>query len=269
MSDTTTTQDSAELEALFDSVAEKHWGPQTDATPAPAPQTQSMLSCASTEKALKKGARKKSAQTKHEHEGSNEVINEIGQLTRCLHNSLRALGCDTELERAANSMPDACDRLDYVVKLTQQAADRVLAATEIAKPLQTVQGLEAAKLSQRWDAMFDGQMDIESFKQLVHDTRGYLREAPQRAQQTEAQLLEIMMAQDFQDLTGQVLKKVTVLVQEVETRLLQVLLEHMPRTEKTVAASAGLEGPITNAEGRSDVVTNQAQVDDLLASLGF
>ncbi len=257
----TETQDSAELEALFNSVAEQHWG--TPAADAKAASDQP----AAAAKIHKKPKAKKSA--KAAEDGCGAVINEVGHLARCLHDSLRALGCDTELERAATSIPDARDRLAYVAMLTQQAADRVLGATEIAKPLQAALEHDATQLNCRWDDMFGGSVDVEAFKQLVTDTREYLRDVPARTQQTSAQLLDIMMAQDFQDLTGQVLKKVTVLVQDIETRLLQVLLDHMPGVVPSAAAGSQLEGPVVNGQGRSDVVTSQAQVDDLLASLGF
>jgi chemotaxis protein CheZ len=87
---------------------------------------------------------------------------------------------------------------------------------------------------------------------------------------TKAQLLEIMMAQDFQDLTGQVIKKVIAIAQDVEAQLMGVLIETMPG-EMRVAESVSslLNGPVINAEGRTDVVGTQQQVDDLLDSLGF
>jgi chemotaxis protein CheZ len=190
-------------------------------------------------------------------------------LTRSLHDSLRALGYDKELESAAAAIPNARDRLSYVAQLTQQAADRVLNATDIAKPIQATLERDASGFDKRWDAMFEGKLDVEGFRCLAQETHAFLKDIPSRTKQTDAQLLEIVMAQDFQDLTGQVLKKVTTLVQDVEAKLLQLLLDHMPSATQEACADAGLEGPIVNANGRTDVVTNQAQVDDLLASLGF
>ena len=78
-----------------------------------------------------------------------------------------------------------------------------------------------------------------------------------------------MMAQDFQDLTGQVIKKVVDLAQGLEQQLLQVLLEAMPAERKTEASESLMNGPVISAVGREDVVSNQEQVDDLLESLGF
>ena len=118
---------------------------------------------------------------------------------------------------------------------------------------------------------------------LIADTRGFLKQVPENTQATNAQLLEIMLAQDFQDLTGQVIKKITDVVYLIEQQLLGVLLENIaPERREQFAASAAwrlvsasgspetlLNGPQINPEGRTDVVQDQSQVDDLLASLGF
>ena len=77
------------------------------------------------------------------------------------------------------------------------------------------------------------------------------------------------MAQDFQDLTGQVIKKIIELTQNMEQQLLSLLLENAPASVKAEINNSLLNGPVINAQGRSDVVTSQDQVDDLLESLGF
>jgi chemotaxis protein CheZ len=92
---------------------------------------------------------------------------------------------------------------------------------------------------------------------------------PQKTQATHAQLTEIMMAQDFQDLTGQVIKKVVSLAQDLESGLMNVLVEVMPETKRTEEVASLMNGPVINSEGRTDIVVNQEQVDDLLDSLGF
>ena len=104
---------------------------------------------------------------------------------------------------------------------------------------------------------------------LAADTRTYFAEAPPKLKITNDQLMEIMMAQDFQDLTGQVIKKIVDVVQNMETQLLALLIEAMPEQRKAEAPEGLLNGPVISAAGRSDVVTSQAQVDDLLESLGF
>ena len=117
--------------------------------------------------------------------------------------------------------------------------------------------------------MFANQLSVDEFKLLAADTRTYFAETPPKLKTTNAQLMEIMLAQDFQDLTGQVIKKVVDVVQGMETQLLSLLIEAMPEQRKAGAPEGLLNGPVVNSEGRSDVVTSQSQVDDLLESLGF
>ena len=122
----------------------------------------------------------------------------------------------------------------------------------------------------KWDALFANQIGVEDFKRLAEETRSFLKQGlPEKTAATKAQLLEIMMAQDFQDLTGQVIKKIIAVAQELETELMGVLIETMPGERRTDSVISLLNGPVINADGRSDVVASQQQVDDLLGSLGF
>jgi len=208
-------------------------------------------------------------------EGSvaDKVIGQVGHLTRTLHDSLRELGYDKRLEEAASQVPEAQDRLAYVAVMTEQAAERSLNATEIAKPIQDKLAADAAHLSGLWKQVVDtqgsGPLDAEALKSLVTQTRNYLDDVPNKTSATNAQLLDIMMAQDFQDLTGQVMKKITSMVKHLEQELLQLLLDNIPVDKRGDAGAGMMNGPVVNPEGRGDVVTNQNQVDDLLASLGF
>ena len=199
-------------------------------------------------------------------ENATDVISRVGQMTRALHDALRGLGIDKKLESAA--VPDARDRLAYVASMTEQAASRALNATENARPIQDQMALEAETLSMRWDSLFQAQPGVEAFKMLVENTRDFLRAVPGHAQATNAELTEVMMAQEFQDLTGQVIKKVADVTHDLESQLLQLLVEHAP-AERRVEATGLLNGPVINADGRSDIVANQEQVDQLLESLGF
>jgi len=201
-----------------------------------------------------------------------KVIDQIGQLTRTLHDSLRELGYDKRLESIASEVPEAQDKLSYVATKTEQAADRTLNATEIAMPIQEKLSTDAIHLSEQWKQAFETQQatpDTEKFRTLLIDTLHYLDNVPAQANATNAQLLEIMMAQDFQDLTGQVIKKITHMVQSLEKDLIELLLANVPAKKVTTAEEGLLNGPVTNPEKRNDVVCNQDQVDDLLASLGF
>lgn len=240
--------DSPELEALFDSIVLQQ-GPFPSSPVAAAPAEAQGLSTA---------------------EGSPQsMYDQIGHLTRKLHDTMHELGYDKSLEVVAEAIPDAKDRLAYISSLTEKAADRVLNATDVAKPLQDDLEAKAKLLSQRWDKLYANQLSVDEFKTLAAETRQYLNFVPQQTQATSGQIMEIVMAQDFQDLTGQVIKKVMTMVQTLEAELLGFLIEFSPTAKKAGLSPDLLNGPVVNADGRDDVVTNQQQVDDLLESLGF
>ncbi len=197
-----------------------------------------------------------------------DLIHRIAQLTRMLRESMRELGLDQAIKEAADAIPDARDRLDYVARMTEQAANRVLNAAESVQPLQSAMQREAQGLDARWQSWFDHPVELDQARELVDDTRALLKDVPVKTQQSQDALMEIIMAQDFQDLTGQVITRMLGVIEAIETELVQVLIDNVPQ-EKREEASSLLNGPQINAEGKPDVVTNQDQVDDLLASLGF
>lgn len=200
---------------------------------------------------------------------SSDVINQIGLMTRTLHDALRELGLNKKIEKAASSIPDARDRLNYVATLTQQAAERVLDATEAAQPLVEKMEVEAHRLSGQWQMLFEKQLDAEQFKDLAMQTHAFLQDVPRQTKATHAYLMEIMMAQDFQDLTGQVIKKIIDVTENVEQQLLALLLENAPAKLKADLNPGLLNGPAVNPDGRKDIVNSQSRVDDLLEDLGF
>lgn len=242
------TDDSQDLQALFDSIAAKRHAAGTGAP-------------ASEEVAAEDSA---------EWPVQGKVFQQVGLMARQLHDTLGALGYDKLIEKTVSALPDAKDRLAYIANLTEQAACKVLNATDIANPLQDELETGAALLGSKWDAVFANKMGVEEFKLLAAETRAFVKTAvPQRTTATKEQLMEIMMAQDFQDLTGQVIKKVVALAQDLESQLMNVLIETMPGDKRTESVETLLNGPVINAEGRTDVVVSQQQVDDLLDSLGF
>ncbi|MFP9229710.1 protein phosphatase CheZ [Pectobacterium cacticida] len=201
---------------------------------------------------------------------ATEIISRIGQLTRMLRDSLKELGLDTAITEVAEAIPDARDRLDYVVQMTAQAAERALNCVEASQPHQNQLEAGANALKTRWDAWFENPIELAEARELVTDTRSYLADVPQHTAFTNAQLLEIMMAQDFQDLTGQVIKRMMDVIQEIEKQLLMVLLENIP--EKPDAPKRANDGLLNGPQVDKDatgIVANQDQVDDLLDSLGF
>jgi len=198
-----------------------------------------------------------------------EMLARVGQMTRMLHDNLRGLGFDKLIAKAAHDIPDARDRLDYVAKMTEQAAQRVLTATENAMPLQEKIETGAASLTQELQSLMATPFSEQQSRDTMQRVLTYLQETGATAGTTRAQLLDIMMAQDFQDLTGQVIKKVTELAHGIEQQLVQLLLDYAPPEIRREAGSGLLNGPQINPVGNADVVADQEQVDDLLESLGF
>ena len=199
---------------------------------------------------------------------SVDLIQRIAQLTRTLRVSMRELGLDQAIKDAAHAIPDARDRLHYVAQMTEQAANRVLNAAEQIQPWQESMQSDAKALDARWQDWFDHPVELDQARVLVDDTRSFLKDIPEKTQASQNNLMEIIMAQDFQDLTGQVIMKMLGVIGAIETELVQVLIDNVPQ-EKREETKSLLNGPVVNAAGKNDVVTNQDQVDDLLASLGF
>jgi len=251
MATNTATQDSDDLEALFDSIVSAHTQEEAGE------ETPGLNQSAAND------------QSDAHKEKSGKVINQLGQMTRTLHDSLRELGLNKAIEAAASSIPDAHDRLNYVATLTQQAAEKVLNATEAAQPLVENMETEANRLAAQWKKLFDKQLDVADFKALAMQTHAFLEVIPKQTKATNAYLMEIMMAQDFQDLTGQVIKKIIEMTQQMEQQLLSLLLENALPADRKAEYSGLLNGPVIKPIGRTDVVTGQDQVDDLLESLGF
>ncbi|MCX8145875.1 MAG: protein phosphatase CheZ [Azovibrio sp.] len=228
--------DSPELEALFDSVAAQRHHAMSSATSS----------------------------------GQDSAFNRVGQLMRKLNETLRELGYDALIKDAVHhSIPDTRERLAYVARVTENAASRVLNATDTALPLQEALQSGAKELCVRWKDLYACRLSVEEFKQLAADTVAYLDHlVPENTGASKAQLMEIMMAQDFQDLTGQVIKKIVDLVQDLERQLVSVLIDLIPDERRNATVNSLINGPVIDSSS-GEVVVSQAQVDDLLESLGF
>lgn len=195
-----------------------------------------------------------------------DVVQRIARLTRMLRESMRELGLDHAIKDAAQSIPDARERLSYVGRMTEQAANRVLNAAEQVQPLQEELATDAAVLRDRW-AQADEKGDSLEQAELIADTRQFLQDIPNKAQQTQENLMEIIMAQDFQDLTGQVINGMLGVISSLETELVQVLVDSVP-PEKREETETLINGPAIDTSA-DNVLAAQDEVDDLLSSLGF
>jgi len=201
---------------------------------------------------------------------NDEVLSRIGHMTRALHDSLRGLGLDKLIEKAASDIPDARNRLDYVARLSEQAAQKVLNATDAAMPLQDTVDQGAVSLAGSWQALLDSDAGVDApWRALAQRTVDELNASRAAVSGTKGHLMDIMMAQDFQDLTGQVISKVAVITQTLEQQLVQMLVDFAPDEVRRELDDGLLNGPQINPEGKTDIVADQGQVDDLLDSLGF
>ena len=239
--------DEDDMEALFDQVAAS----RPAAAPAPA-------AAAPAEAAAADG-----------HEGSaadKPMFERLGGIVRLLHDSLRELGYDKALTEASTQINDAQDRLEYVASLTEQAANKVLNTLDEGMPAQDLLSKKAKEMETRWADLFAGKLSIEQFKALAGDARGFAQSVSAATEAEKARLLDIMMAQDFQDITGQLIKKVVSITKTVEHDLAQLLRDNAPPAvrEKMAAKPALMSGPALPS-----VALDQDNVDDLLADLGF
>lgn len=198
-----------------------------------------------------------------------DMFSKVGQLTRQFHDTLRSLGFDKSLESAAHAIPDAKDRLQYIATMTENAAARVLDAADLIQPLQNELETKSGTLIAGWQMAFENKMTPAEFRSLAETTFNYLKEVPDKTSKTNDQIMEIIIAQDFQDLTGQVIKRILDMIKSLEGGLVGFLMAYSPETVVSKGDASRLEnGPVVNP-AEVDVVTNQQQVDDLLESLGF
>ncbi len=213
------------------------------------------------------------------------IYREVGKLTRGLHDAIRNFEIDTGAtgldHDSMSKMANAQERLDYVINLTQKSANKTMDMVEEGIPVAERLGASASALRADWQRLIKRDMRPDEFRDLYHRIDGFLGTATLDSSELSAKFNSILLAQDFQDLSGQVIKKVITLVQEVEARLVELMrvagqVEHLTGMFKTdvehrpkLAADIVAEGPQINPHERDDVVSGQDDVDDLLSSLGF
>ncbi|MDD8058591.1 MULTISPECIES: protein phosphatase CheZ [Shewanella] len=203
-----------------------------------------------------------------------ELFEEVGKLTRQLHSALKDFQVDNRLSELANTeIPDAKERLNYVIDMTEQAANKTMDAVEECLPLADTIISNIQSVTPMWDKLMRRDIELGEFKSLCYDVQQFMSNSEHDSNRLRELLNQILMAQDFQDLTGQMIRRVIELVREVESNLVSMLTvfgEHTAESLPNVNDNKiEAEGPIMNAELREDVVTGQDEVDDLLSSLGF
>lgn len=241
-----------DLESLFDEVSSARPADAVAAAPAPAPAPAPAAAAAPADGA--------EAEDK-------PMFERLGGIVRLLHDSLRELGYDKALTEASSQINDAQDRLEYVATLTEQAANKVLNTLDEGMPEQDTLSKKSKDMENRWADLFAGKLSLDQFKQLAGDSQAFAVAVSAATEAEKARLLEIMMAQDFQDITGQLIKKVVTITKTVEHELATLLRDNAPPAvrEKIAQKEVSLmQGPSAPA-----VALNQDNVDDLLADLGF
>ncbi len=237
---------------------------------------------------LEKGHFGEAVQLIHELNKTRDhgLYREIGKLTRELHSAIINFQIDPRMPEAkeVSQITDATERLSYVVKMTEKAANRTMDLVEQSAPLVNDLGDEARALSADWGKFMRREISADTFRDLARRIELFLARSEQDTQKLSSQLNDILLTQDYQDLTGQVIKRVTQLVTEVESNLLKLVLmaghvdrfagiehdHHALRTEQEQQKEPSKgEGPQIHADMREDVASNQDDVDDLLSSLGF
>lgn len=208
------------------------------------------------------------------------LFQEVGRLTRELHEALKSFKVDSRLnDIAANEIPDARDRLNYVLTMTDQAAHRTLNAVEASASLTEEITGNSRDLLERWRRFRRRELSVDEFRELTRELETFLVHIDENGAKIQSNLSDALMAQDFQDLTGQVIRRVIALVQEVEHGLVDLMRlskrtagtteESKEAADKKASDDARGNGPAIPGQDDGDVLQGQDDVDDLLSSLGF
>lgn len=239
--------DDVDLEALFDEIS-------AQTLPAAAAATETPKSAGPA--------------ASQEDQSDKPMYERLGGIVRLLHDSMRELGYDRSLSDVASQIGDAQGRLEHVATLTEQAANKVLNSIDAGMPAQDALAGKAKDINERWTRLFAGQMTIDEFKSLANDSKTFSGAVIDATEVEKARLLDIMMAQDFQDITGQLIKKIVSITAVAERELAQLLRDNAP---PEVKAAMEAEKPVELLNGPSapGSALVQNDVDDLLDSLGF
>jgi chemotaxis protein CheZ len=203
----------------------------------------------------------------------SQLFQELGKLTRELHEALNTFRLDEDLVNLTNvDMPDAKERLNYVITMTEQSATRTLTAVEESKPLCGELVCRSGVLHQDWQRFMRREMQAEEFRDLCKRLQEFLAWIGDNMPRVDSRLSDVLMAQGFQDLTGQIIRRVITLVENVESNLVNLIRltgQKKPSDQAPLSEPSRLDGPQIPGKLATDAVSGQDEVDDLLSSLGF
>lgn len=197
------------------------------------------------------------------------LFKEVGRLTRQLHDTMRSFAVDSKIsELSEHDIPDAKERLHYVITMTEQAANQTLTVVEELLPVAHTLIEQVKQLSGKWERFRGREMPLDEFKSMSQELSQHFLETGEAFAQLQAGLNEILMAQGFQDITGQIIRKVIDLVDTVEHDMVGLI---RVTGHKTISVLDELPGPVVPGvdDKLGDVAVSQDDVDDLLSSLGF
>ncbi len=202
------------------------------------------------------------------------LFQEVGRLTRELHDAIKGFMMDARLAEIAESdMPDAAERLRHVISLTEDAANTTLNAVEQAMPLAETLRADSRRLADSWQRFKARQMNVEDFRAMSRELEVFLNATQENSEALHAKLSEVLMAQGYQDLTGQIIRKVIELVSDLEGKLVELVrlsgTQGVKQPEKGKERDIEAAGPVVPGVDKADAVSGQDEVDDLLSSLGF
>jgi len=202
-----------------------------------------------------------------------QLFKEIGKLTRQLHDTMVSFSVDSKIAAMTeHDIPDAKERLHYVIAMTEQAADKTLTEVETLLPISQQLNEQVALLSSKWGRFLDREMPLDEFKSMSGEISSYFKESSAELKRIQAGLNEILMAQGFQDITGQIIRRVIDLVQDLESSMIKLISISGRKTGgDDVEKHVELPGPVVPGvdDREGGVAHNQDDVDDLLSSLGF
>lgn len=201
------------------------------------------------------------------------LFQKVGELTRELHEALSGFQVDSRIADLANQdIPDARERLNYVVSMTEEAAHTTLGAVEQSLPVAEKLGERARHLDAAWQRFRAREMSAEQFRELSRELDSFFTQVIGDSDVIRGDFNAVMMAQGSQDLSGQIIRRVVALVQELEEKLVELV-------RITGLRLKAEDAPADNGNGKghgpavpgvdNDVVHGQDEVDNLLSSLGF
>jgi len=207
---------------------------------------------------------------------NNELFQELGKMTRDIHDSIMKFRMDSRIsDLAETDIPDAKDRLEYVITMTEKAANTAMGVIEESSPVAERLGDEASVLKAQWNKFRNRELSPDELRNMGQEVEAFFDETEVMMKKLLSGFTEILMAQDFQDLTGQIIRQVINLVDEIETNLVELIkIQGENKTKESAdmveVEEMQLDGPqVPGKETSNDVMKGQDDVDDLLASLGF